>query len=185
MTDEMIIDLYFARNETAVSETAKKYGERCTSLARAILRSQEDAEECLSDACLRLWDAIPPQRPQHLGAFLLKITRNLACDRLRSQRAEKRGDGELPLILDELSECVGSGSAEEDVMAGELSAAIRDFLDTLPPQKRRLFLGRYFFASSVGDLAKSLGISPNRASVMLLRMREALKNHLTERGFAP
>lgn len=181
----MIIDLYFARSENAVSETAKKYGPRCTSLARSILHNEEDAEECLADAYLRLWNVIPPQKPQHLGAFLLKITRNLACDRLRSQSAEKRGEGELPLILDELSECVGSGSAEEDVMAGELSAAIREFLDTLPPQKRRLFLGRYFFAYPVSDLAKSLGITPNRTSVMLSRIRQALKKHLTERGFTP
>lgn len=185
MTDEMIIRLYFARKETAVSETTKKYGGLCTSLARSILPHEEDVEECFSDACLRLWNTIPPQKPANLGAYLAKITRNLAFDRLRSQRAEKRGDGEVPLILEELGECIGAGSAEEEVLAEELSCAIREFLDSLPPIKRRLFLGRYFFAQPVGDLAKSLGISPNRASVMLGRMRRDLKDHLTERGFTP
>ena len=185
MTDEMIIQLYFARNETAVSETTKKYGGLCASLARAILPHEEDVEECLSDACLRLWNTIPPQRPTHLGAYLAKITRNLAFDRFRSQSAEKRGQGETPLILEELSECIGTGSAEEDVLASELSCAIREFLDSLSPMKRRLFLGRYFFSRPVADLAKSLGISPNRASVTLVRLRRALKDYLTERGFTP
>ena len=185
MTDEMIIRLYFERKETAVSETTKKYGGLCTSLARSILPHEEDVEECFNDACLRLWTTIPPQKPTHLGAYLAKITRNLAFDRFRSQSAEKRGRGEVPLLLEELGECIGTGSAEEEVLAEELSCAIREFLDALPPQKRRLFLGRYFFAQPVGDLAKSLGISPNRASVTLARLRHTLKDHLTERGFAP
>ena len=185
MTDEMIIRLYFARNEAAISETAKKYGGLCTSLARAILPSEEDAEECVSDVCLRLWNTIPPQKPTHLGAYLSKITRNLAFDRFRSQSAEKRGRGEVPLLLEELSECIGTGSAEEDVIAADLTRAIGEFLDALPPQKRRLFLGRYFFARSVQDLARCLSMSPNRASVMLGRMRRDLKDHLTERGFTP
>jgi len=185
VTDEMIIQLFFARNEEALSQTTQKYGGLCASLARSILPREEDVEECLSDACLHLWNTIPPEKPAHLGAYLAKITRNLAFDRLRSQRAEKRGSGELPLILEELGECIGSGSAEEEVMAAELSCAIREFLDALPPQKRRLFLGRYFFARSVSDLAKILSISPNRASVMLSRMRRGLKDHLTERGFTP
>ena len=106
MEDSAIIDLYWAREERALSETDTKYGGYCRSIAHNILKNREDSEECVSDTWLHAWNAMPPQRPSILSSFLGRITRNLSFDRCRRQNAEKRGGGSLPLALDELSECV-------------------------------------------------------------------------------
>ena len=112
MEDSAIIDLYWAREERALSETDAKYGGYCRSIAHNILKNREDSEECVSDTWLHAWNAMPPQRPSILSSFLGRITRNLSFDRCRRQNAEKRGGGSLPLALDELSECVPAGSSK-------------------------------------------------------------------------
>ena len=116
MEDSVIIDLYWAREERALSETDTKYGGYCRSIAHNILRNREDTEECVSDTWLHAWNAMPPQRPSILSSFLGRITRNLSFDRCRRQNAEKRGGGSLPLALDELSECVPAPGRVEQAL---------------------------------------------------------------------
>jgi RNA polymerase sigma-70 factor (ECF subfamily) len=184
MTDEMIIRLYFARKETAVSETTKKYGGLCTSLARSILPCKEDAEECFSDACLRLWNTIPPQKPAHLGAYLAKITRNLAFSRWRKLTAAKRGGGETELVLEELAGCVpGKEKVDDRLNAKELAKAIRAFLDTLPDREQDIFLRRYFYVEDPQTVAQRHKIRRSNVNLILSRTRAKLKAYLTQEGY--
>lgn len=181
MEDQDIIQLYWDRNDQAISATGEKYGRYCLSIANNILGSAQDAEECVNDAYLRVWNAIPPQRPRRLPAFLGKITRNLALHRYQQSRAEKRGGGELPLVLEELSGCVpADGSPQQDLDRRELAAALNDFVRALPAEKRWFFVRRYWYAEGVGQIAQARGVSPNRVSKSLERTRKQLKAYLTE-----
>lgn len=184
MNDSEILQMYFARNDSAVAETEKKYGPYCRSIAAHILGSREDAEECVNDALLHAWNAIPPHRPEVLSAFLGRLTRNLAFNRWRSRRAEKRGSGEIALVLEELGECVPGGEdAEAHTAVRELREAIQAFLDTLPAQRRGMFLRRYWYVEPIADIAARYGVSQRAVSSALARVRNKLRNYLTERGF--
>ena len=184
MEDSEIIRLYWERSADAVAATDSKYGGYCRAIARNILDSEEDAEECVNDAWLKLWNAIPPQRPARLSAFLGKIVRNLALDRFQRTRAEKRGGGAMALVLEELSDCVSGGeSVEQAIDRAELLAAINGFLGSLPKQKRDLFVLRYWYARPVADIAAQRGLSPGSVTMSLKRSREQLKTYLKERGF--
>ena len=184
MEDVKIIDLYWERNQQAIPVTAEKYGGYCTSIARNILESEEDAEECVNDTWLGAWNSMPPHRPNMLSAFLGKITRNLSFNRRRQDSARKRGGGELPLVLDELGECVsGKASVEGEYDRKELLSAINGFLEELSPEKRAMFVCRYWYADRVGDIAARLGMSENHVSVTLTRLRRKLHEHLTKEGF--
>lgn len=184
MGDDQIIELFFARKQSAVAAAQEAYGKYCHTIAFNILHSPEDAEECVSDTMLRAWQSIPPQRPARLRLFLAKITRNLAFDRYRHDRAAKRGGGEIEAVLDELAECVPSDEdIEADLDRRELSAAISDFLRTQPPRERQVFLRRYFYASPVKDIASEFGLTANHTSVMLRRTRDKLVRYLYEEGY--
>ena len=184
MEDGAIIDLLWARQEAGLGEAGAKYAGLCTGLARRLLGSPEDAEECWSDALLRLWNAVPPERPRHLRAYLLKITRGLALDRLRAETAEKRGGGELPLLLGELEEVLPGGAAPEgEALARELGAAVSRFLAGETRRDRGLFLRRYFHGEAVGDLAREYGMRENSVSVCLRRTRLKLRAFLEKEGY--
>ncbi len=184
MEDSAIVKLYLDRDERATAETDVKYGRYCTSIAMNILESREDAEECVNDTWLHAWNAIPPHKPSVLSAFLGKITRNLSFNRYKFNRREKRGGGEMELILDELSEVVsGEESVVDEVLRRELVLAINGFLSSLSEEKRTLFLRRYWYSDSISDIAKSSGRTENSVSVALSRIRKALKTYLTERGY--
>ena len=184
MEDSEIIRLYWERSADAVAATAGKYGGYCRAIARSILDSEEDAEECVNDAWLKLWNAIPPQRPAQLSAFLGRIVRNLALDRFQQARAEKRGGGNMALVLEELSDCIEGGErVEQAVDRAELLAAINGFLAGLPKQKRDLFVLRYWYAKPIGDIAAQQGLSVGSVTMSLKRSREKLKAYLKERGF--
>lgn len=183
MEDHEIIQLYWDRDEAAIGATDEKYGAYCTAIARNILPSPEDAEECVSDTWLHAWNAMPPQWPNILSAFLGRITRNLSFNRCRFTHAQKRFGGELPLVLEELEECVSSGETPEEALDRRaLVEALESFLDTLPPSKRELFVDRYWYARSVGEIAKRRHMTENHVSVTLSRLRGKLRRHLTERG---
>ena len=184
MNDQQIIDLYWRRSEDAVRETEAKYGPYCRTVAGNILADRLDAEECVSDAYLRAWEAIPPHRPEKLGAFLMKLTRNLSFSRWRQRHAEKRGGGEVALALSELGEIVSGGeSAEEAVDRRALTEELEAFLRGIDSRKRALFLRRYWYAHSVKDIAADAGMSPAAVTMTLRRLREQLRSHLTERGY--
>jgi RNA polymerase sigma factor (sigma-70 family) len=184
LEDAEIVRLYWNRDEQAVPATAEKYGPYCTAIASRLLRNSQDAEECVNDTYLNAWNSMPPHSPNVLSVFLGKITRNLAINRYRSNRAEKRGGGEIPLILDELAECVsGRSGAEEALDRKELIAAINAFVSALAVRKRRLFIRRYWHGDAVSDLARELGMTPAAAAKELERTRKKLRTYLKERGF--
>lgn len=179
MDDAAIIDLYFARSEDAISQTADKYGGYCHSIAYNILANQEDSEEAVSDTYLAAWDAMPPRRPSILATFLGKITRHIAIDRWRSRNAYKRGGGEIGLALDELEECVAGGQTVEMALERKrLALVLNRFLDTLPETERRVFLCRYWYLDSVADIAAHFGFTCGKVSSMLHRTRGKLRREL-------
>ena len=179
--DQKIIELYCNRSENAIAETAGKYGRYCTSIAYGILKSREDAQECVSDAYLTAWNAIPPRRPADLGTYLGKITRNLSIDRLRTRSREKRGGGEAPLALEELEEVVaGSDSPENEAVRKELIASLNRFLAGLTQQERYVFVRRYWYLDSLTDISEKTGFSGSKVASMLFRLRGRLKKQLIE-----
>ncbi len=184
MEDSQIVELYWQRSADAISETADKYGAYCFAVADNILHSAEDSEECVNDAWLHAWNAIPPQRPKALRAFLARLTRNLAFDRFRARTAEKRGGGELDLVLDELGECLGGGEDAQTVCeAEELRRSIGRFVRSLPERDGNVMVRRYFFAEPVAQIAKRYGLSENHVTVILSRTRKKLKAHLVKEGY--
>lgn len=183
MNDEMIIRLYWERNEQAIDATAEKYGGYLTSIAKNILKSREDAEECVNDTYLSAWNTIPPHRPNALAVFLGKITRNLSFNRYKRNTADKRGGGELPAVLDELAEIVSGAYVEREIDRKELAGAINAFLDSLSPKKRSIFVCRYWYNDSVSAIAAEYGMKENAVSMTLKRIRQDLHGYLTERGY--
>lgn len=184
MDDELILDLYFARDERAISETDRKYGSYCYSVANRILSSREDSEETVSDTLLRTWHSIPPHRPDFLKLFLAKITRNLAFSRWRASNAEKRGGGETELVLEELAECIPGPERVDDLLnARELARTIRSFLDTLPKRHQEVFLQRYFFVNDPDAIAVRFGMKRTHVNVILSRTRQKLKKYLKQEGY--
>jgi RNA polymerase sigma-70 factor (ECF subfamily) len=185
MDDQQIIDLYWARSENAISETAEKYGKYCHTIAYHILHNDEDSEECVNDTYLRAWEAMPPQRPHRLSAFLGKITRNLSLDRYKRLAAEKRGSGQVPLALDELLDCVPTGdSAEKTADDLALTESLNRFLGTLSVDSRRIFLRRYWYLTPVKEIAAEASISESKVKMSLLRSRKELKKFLEKEGIA-
>ena len=183
MEDNQIIELYWQKNADAISETANKYGLYCFAIAENILHNTEDSEECVNDTWLRAWNVIPPQKPNVFRIFLAKITRNLAFNRFKARNAEKRGGGEIALVLDELGECLGGADAEVAYEAKELRQSIRRFVRALPEREGNVLVRRYFFAESVADIAKRYGLSENNVMVILSRTRKKLKAHLLKEGY--
>ena len=181
--DRQIIELYNERSETAISETADKYGKYCYYIAYHILYNEQDSEECVNDTYLRAWEAIPPQYPNKLSAFLGKITRNLALNRYRYYMREKRGAGQTSIVLDELQECVpASDSTEQEVEEILLVEVLNRFLHELPIEKRMMFLRRYWYMSSIQEIAQDYEISEGKVKMSLLRIRNKLKQTLEKEG---
>lgn len=184
MTDEKIIDLYWQRNELAITESNSKYGSYCHAVANNILNNYDDSDECVNDTWLRTWNTIPPTRPTCLKLFLARIVRNLAFDRFKSGNAKKRGQGEIYLVLDELSECIADTSdVESTIITKELKKSINDFLHTLPEHDCNFFVRRYFFAEPVALIADRYSQSPNNVTVNLCRTRKKLKIYLEKEGY--
>jgi len=183
MDDREIVALYWQRDERALRETEARCGAYCRALAERILRDPETARECVNDAYLRAWNAIPPERPNHLRAFLAKLTRNLALDRLRAETAGKRGGGTVEAVLDELGEIADVGGAEDEVLARELGAAVSRFVRSLPPREGDIFVRRCFFAEDTADIARRCGLRANTVAASLSRTRKKLKAYLMEEGY--
>ncbi len=180
MKDNEIVELYFKRDEKAIKETSVKYGAYCHTVAMNILRDIFDSEECVNDTYHKAWCAIPPTRPTRLGAFLAKITRNLALDRYNKKNAAKRG-GYVAESLDELSECLGSKDSTEETLE-ELGAIITKFLKSEKELYRRLFIRRYFYQNSISELCSIFDKSPSFVKTSLHRTRERLKIYLISEG---
>ena len=182
MEDKEILQLYWDRDERAITESNVKYGPLCRSVALRILAVPEDSEECVSDTWLHCWNAIPPKKPDPLGPFLAKITRNLALDRWRRDHRAKRFAGETTLVLEELEDLVSGESTEDEVLRRELVRALNGFLECLPQWERDLFLGRYLAFETLESLAKHTGRSVSGVHKKLMRLREKLRDYLQKEG---
>lgn len=186
MEDRAIVQLFWDRSEEALRAAEKKYGRLCRRVAYNILNSFADAEECVNDAYLGIWNAIPPARPEPLGAYLCKIVRNLALSRYHADHALKRGGGNYDVAFEELGECLASeGGVEDELGQRELVELVEGFLDRLSLEDRVLFLGRYWFAEGYAAIAARTGLSEKNISVRLTRLRKRLRRYLEERGVFP
>lgn len=176
MSDDRILDLYWARAESAITETAKTYGHYCFAIANNILQSSEDAEECVNDTYLKAWNTIPPQRPTVFRAFLGKITRNLSLNKYKEQRREKRGGNEIALLYSELEDCIpSSNDVETEYETSLVIEAINSFLLSLDKANRIVFVRRYWYADPVGAIATRFQMSESKVKSMLFRTRKNLK----------
>lgn len=183
MDDINIIELYWQRNESAISETKAKYGNYCYSIAYRILNNNEDAEECENDTYLELWRTIPPQRPKLFSAYLGTITRQKAIDKWRKKNADKRGGGEFQLSLNELEGCISNENSINDTLeAEELAKEISKFLRTLPTNECNVFLRRYWYFDSITEICKRYGYGQSKVKMMLKRTREKLISYLEKEG---
>lgn len=180
MEDQEIVELLQNRDTTGIRAAQEKYGEQLKRLAGRILYDARDVEECVNDALLRIWQVIPPNKPDSLGAFLNVIVRQNALDRRRRQTAEKRGGTEYDLSLDELEDCIGG---TDDVSSIALTEALNRYLRTLSVPMRSAFLRRYFSAEPIMEIAKSLGCSESKIKGMLFRCRKGLRKYLKQEGF--
>ncbi len=179
MDDARIIELYFERNDTAIAETDRKYGRACLALSENITGNRLDAEECVNDTYLGLWNAIPPARPDPFSSFVFRITRNLSIARYHANRAAKR-DRQYELSLSELEECIGDGGLCEDDRA--ITRAVEHFLESESSQNRVIFMRRYWFSDSYTDISTRTGLSEKVISMRLVRMRERLRKALAKEG---
>ena len=184
MDDNKIIELYWARDEQAVSESKLKYDNALIGISYNILSNHEDSEECVSDTYIRAWETIPPNKPFSLFAYLGRITRNISINLWHKKNAIKRNAGG-DLLLSELSECIPHSETTENIAeANELSRMISDWLYSLPADDRKLFIRRYWYGDSVDSLSKELSQSRSVVSGRLFRMRSKLRKVLEKEGIS-
>jgi len=183
MDDNMIINLYWERSESAITETANKYGDYCAKIAMNILRNKEDSDECVNDTYFKTWNSIPTQRPNILMAFLGRITRNLSLDKYKKRNAQKRGGNEIELLLSELENCVPSNSdVESEYEKGSIAKIIDSFLYSVDSESRIIFVRRYWYADSIESIAERFNMSESKVKSMLFRTRNKLKIYLEKEG---
>lgn len=183
VTDEQIVDLYFARSEEAIAETSKKYGAYIRKIAMNVLGNFEDTIECENDTYMAVWNAIPPNRPLSFPAFAGKIARNLALNKFEYNIAKKRNN-KFSVVLDELEECIsGKESVEDSFLEGELSQTINTFLEKLKPDQRIMFVKRYWYGEAVKDIAEDMEIGESKVKTTLFRIRGDLKKYLERRDY--
>lgn len=180
--DEKIIELFFLRSEQAIRELDIKYGKVCHRISYNIVNSRQDAEECVNDAYLGAWNAIPPAKPNPLQAYICKIVRNISLKVYYRNEAAKR-NSVYEIAMQELEDCLsGPNTVEAEIEAGELAGIIESFLETLTVENRVIFMRRYAYMDTYADIATRAGLSEKNVSVRLTRMRRKLKQYLMERG---
>ncbi len=183
MDDSRIVALFLARREQAIAEVEAKYAAACRNIARNILKNERDAEECVNDAYLAVWNTIPPERPDPLKAYIFRIVRNIAVAKYHANTAVKR-NSYYDTALEELEECLTTGdTVEAEITARELTGRINCFLSDMDEESRMLFVRRYWYGDGVGALAERFGTSRNNVSVRLSRIREKLKKELQKEGY--
>ncbi len=183
MLDSQIVELYWQRDESAISQTDTKYGGLCRSISNNILRSYDESEECVNDSYLSAWNSMPTERPERLGAYMGKIVRNISISRLRQKTADKRGGGEYPICLEELRDCAGRGQGpERELELTELTEHIDKFLAGLKEQERDIFVSRYWYMAPVDEIAEKVGFSYSKTASLLHRTRKKLELYLRREG---
>lgn len=183
MNDKKIIELLFARSQTAISHLQKKFGKYCHAIAYNILGNELDAQECVNDTYIRVWDSIPPHRPERLSSFMGKITRNLALDRIKSRNRQKRRGSQITAAIGELKECIPDLAYPSDIADDiALRDALNSFLYSLSDETMKIFLQRYWYMSSIKEISEELSVSQSKVKITLHRTRNALKLYLEKEG---
>lgn len=177
MKDKEIIELFIKREESALEKTAEKYKNYCVSIAERILGNREDAEEIWNDVLSAAWNSIPPNEPEHLNLYLGKIARNAALKKLDYEKAKKRDSG-IKIQLDELAEAIPAPLLEQEADSIALRDFLNGFIRGLPEKQRKIFIKRYWLCEDVKAIAKDLGYSENKVSLVLFRIRKRLKKEL-------
>lgn len=181
MDDTKIIELFFQRDQRAIRELDAKYGKACHSLSFNIVNNRQDAEECVNDAYLGAWNAIPPAKPDPLLTYLCKMVRNISLNAYYKREAAKRSS-RYTVAMEEIETCIAApDTVEAEIEARELARIIEGFLDILTPEDRVIFLRRYWFADRCRDIAERVGLTEKNISVRLTRIREKLRKYLIER----
>lgn len=184
MEDAVIVDLYWKRDERAITESDAKYGAYCYTVANNILLNHEDTKECINDTWVKAWNTIPPQKPKALKPFFAKIIRNLALNRYEMKNAKKRGGDMVTIAMEELDECVSSKEDVESVyFAKQLQKDVNQFLHTLPGRDCDIFLRRYFFLENTAEIAKRYKMRESNVLLILSRLRKKLKKFLRKEGY--
>ena len=184
MNDSQIIGLYWARDEQAIAETARQYGAYCMGIANQILRDEADAEECVNDTWLNAWNSIPPARPTRFRLFLGRITRNLSFNRYREKHREKRGGGEIALVLEEIDDFLADTvDVESEIEQMEFVRLLNRFLHSLPGRECNIFIRRYFYTDSTDAIARRYGLKESHVLVILSRVRKKLREFLSKEGY--
>ena len=183
MDDSKIIQLYWDRNELAIPATSEKYGNYCCSIARNILGNAEDAEECVNDTLVKIWESIPPNRPGSLLAYALTIVRNLSLNKLQFRNAEKRGGSMVCIPFSELEEHLEGIAVPDESESQEFERIINEFLDSLPKKDAVLFIRRYWYLDSIKTLSEMSGYSENNVYQKLFVMRRKLRERLIKEGY--
>ena len=182
LKDHEIIDLFFERSEQAITELIVKYGGAVKNVAWNILNNPQDVEECANDTYLQIWNRIPPTRPEHLGAFVCRVARNLCLKRYHSNTAQKR-NSYYDVALQELEETIPAlSTVETDLEAKELTGYLNRFLARLKPEERYMFMRRYWYGDGVSQIAQQLQLTPHTVSVRLFRLRQKLQTYLQKEG---
>ena len=183
MNDETIVELYWQRQERAITETQKKYGPYLHQIANNILQNREDSQESVNDTYLAAWNSIPPHRPQILRAYLVKLIRRIAIDCYRKRNRDRRKDDQYALSLDELSDCIPRNSPQEAMDEKLLAEAIGQYLRTLPKMSRVAFVGRYYYLDSLREVAGYCHMTESKLKSLLFRLRKGLRDYLIKEGY--
>ena len=179
--DEKIIELFFKRSEEAIRELDIKYGKVYQKLSYNIVNNRQDAEECVNDAYLGVWNSVPPAKPDPLLTYVCKVVRNISLKIYYKKGAAKRSS-HYTIAMEEIEACIPDpNTVEAEIEARELARIIESFLDTLSQKERVIFMLRYAYMDSYADIAKRVGISEKNVSVRLTLIRQKLKNCLIER----
>lgn len=183
MKDDQIIQLYFSRSEDAIKYTDLKYGAYCKTIAFNILNSRPDSDECVNDTYLQTWNSIPPTHPYNLKAYLGKITRNISLNRMKARMTQKRCISEYSLVYNELDNILEDHHSTNELLDELLlKDIINKYLDTLPKEKRIIFVARYWYFESIKDIAKKLDMSESKVKMSLSRIRDDMKIFLKKEG---
>lgn len=182
MDDKEIVEMFFARDERAISEVQKRFGALCETIAANIVSDRLTAEECVNDALLKMWETIPPQRPAHLRAYFTKVVRNLAIDKLRNLSTLKHGNGENADSIDEIYDLQSEYSVEETALRHETLSAVNQFLAGLPKKKRLVLVMRFWHCCGVGEISQALNISESSVYNIIKRERKKLLDYLERKG---
>ena len=182
MEDSRIIELLFQRSEKAIEAIEKKYHTACMSIAMNVLNNRQDAEECVNDTFLGVWNSIPPHNPDPLSAYVFRITRNISLNLRKRNTAVKRKSN-YDLCLDEIEDFLSSPETVEDIVSeSELTGYINEFLDTLDKTNRYIFVRRFWYLDSYDDISRAVGIKNGAVRIRLTRVKAELKKYLESKG---